>query len=62
LILANVLIDEGDALLRKKLFLSVARPSTRLGIHDNRLSHLEPLSKIAAADPTIGTRIAGASF
>jgi len=44
LILANILVDERNPFLRKKLFLSVARPSTRLGKDGYRLGHSESSS------------------
>jgi len=39
-VLAHVLVYEGDTFLRKKLFLSVARPSTGLGKDDDGFRHI----------------------
>jgi hypothetical protein len=39
---SDVLRDEGDAFLRKKLFLVFAARSARLGIDDHLLCHLDP--------------------
>jgi hypothetical protein len=39
LIGADVLIDKFNALLRKKLFLSLARASARLAVHNDGLDH-----------------------
>lgn len=36
---ANIPIDETDAFLRKKLFLFVARASTRLAVNNHRFRH-----------------------
>ena len=43
-VLADVLFDEGDAFLRKKLFLPVAAPSPRAGIDHDRFGHLHESS------------------
>lgn len=39
---SDVLRDEGDAFLRKKLFLAFAARSAGLGIDDHLLCHLDP--------------------
>ena len=39
LVLAHVLVDKGNTFLRKKLFLSVARASARLGKDNHGYSH-----------------------
>lgn len=38
-IFLNILVHEGNALVRKKLFLLVACPSPRLTVDNNRFSH-----------------------
>lgn len=46
-VLADVLFDERDAFLRKKLFLPVAAPSPRPGVDHDRFGHRDESSSWA---------------
>jgi hypothetical protein len=52
---SDILFDEGDAFLRKKLFLAFAARSAGLGIDDHLVCHVDPpfasSTQLARADP-----------